>query len=242
MADSPYKLPLRKRILKHPLTLKAVALLASLYIRFLRLSCRTTIECEESARPYMRGEKPCIFVIWHGRLLAGVFHPKMQQRHIKTLISEHQDGKIIANILGFLGYATIHGSSSKGGSAAVRQILKATRTEQCSIAITPDGPRGPAQKAADGALWIAKATGYPVIPLGFSAARGKRFGSWDRFLLPHPFTKLVLSYGNPLYVAKEDSEINFEARRVMMESELNRLNNACDNGFSLASMLSHMPR
>ncbi|HEU4585034.1 MAG TPA: lysophospholipid acyltransferase family protein [Gemmatimonadaceae bacterium] len=143
------------------------------------------------------GGKPVVFTLWHGEMLALLWHHRGEG--ITVLISEHGDGEIIARIAEALGFRTVRGSTSRGGG---RALLGMSRTVQGGgdVAFTPDGPRGPARRFAPGALIVAQRTGAPVITLAVSASRAWRLKSWDRFMIPKPFSRIRVAYGDPVYL------------------------------------------
>lgn len=149
-----------------------------------------------------REQGPVIFALWHGEMLVPLWTQRGEG--IAILISEHGDGEIIARIAHSLGHATVRGSSSRG---AARALLAFTRTleEGRDVAITPDGPRGPAGEFAPGALAAAQRSGAAIIPLGLHVQSAWRLRSWDRFVIPKPFTKAVLAYGMPAHVVAENA-------------------------------------
>lgn len=138
-----------------------------------------------------------IFTIWHGEMLAALWHHRREG--ITVLVSEHGDGEIIARVAEALGFRTVRGSTSRG---AGRALLGMSRTVQGGgdAAFTPDGPRGPARKFAPGALIVAQRTGAPVIALAVSPSRSWRLKSWDRFMIPKPFARIRIAYGDPAYL------------------------------------------
>jgi lysophospholipid acyltransferase (LPLAT)-like uncharacterized protein len=166
----------------------------------LRLLASTWRIRQSNRAPMQRvrdGGKPVIITIWHGELLALLWHHRHEG--ITVLISEHGDGEIIARVAEALGYHTVRGSTSRG---AGRALLGTSRTVQAGrdAAFTPDGPRGPARTFAPGALIVAQRTGAPIIPLRAFATRSWRLRSWDRFTIPKPFARINVAYGDPAYV------------------------------------------
>jgi lysophospholipid acyltransferase (LPLAT)-like uncharacterized protein len=141
--------------------------------------------------------KPVIFTLWHGEMLALLWNHRREG--ITVLISEHGDGEIIARVADALGLRTVRGSTSRG---AGRALLGMSRTVQRGgdVAFTPDGPRGPARKFAPGALIVAQRTGAPVITLAVSPSRCWRLKSWDGFMIPKPFARVRIAYGDPAYL------------------------------------------
>ncbi|HEX8960838.1 MAG TPA: lysophospholipid acyltransferase family protein [Geobacteraceae bacterium] len=155
-----------------------------------------------------------INVFWHARLLMIPF--AYTGKGIRVLISSHSDGEVIANTMKYFGFGLVRGSSSKKGDRALREMVQLARDNQ-DLAITPDGPRGPAEVVKLGVAQLARLTGRPVVPIAFSSSRAKRFSSWDRFLLPYPFSRGVLLWGEPLFW-REGEEL--EAFRLRIEQAL----------------------
>ncbi len=141
--------------------------------------------------------KPVIFTLWHGEMLALLWNHRREG--ITVLISEHGDGEIIARVAEALGFRTVRGSTSRG---AGRALLGMSRTVQGGgdAAFTPDGPRGPARRFAPGALIVAQRAAAPVVTLAVAAHRCWRFRSWDGFVVPKPFARIAIAYGEPAYL------------------------------------------
>jgi lysophospholipid acyltransferase (LPLAT)-like uncharacterized protein len=133
-----------------------------------------------------------IFALWHGELLPLLWHQRGE--NVAIVISEHRDGEIIARIAESLGYATVRGSSSRGGSRALIGLMREIDAGRDG-AITPDGPRGPARVFAAGAAVAAYRTGALIAPIRAQASRSWRLKSWDRFLIPKPFARVRVSLG-----------------------------------------------
>jgi lysophospholipid acyltransferase (LPLAT)-like uncharacterized protein len=133
-----------------------------------------------------------IFALWHGELLPLLWHQRGE--NVAIVISEHRDGEIIARIAESLGYSTVRGSSSKGGSRALIGLMREIDAGRDG-AITPDGPRGPARVFAPGAAVAAQRTGALIVPIRAQASRSWRLKSWDRFLIPKPFARVRVSLG-----------------------------------------------
>ena len=150
----------------------------------------------------VQSRRPVVFTLWHGELL-----PLLAVHRgcgVAVLISEHKDGEIIAQIAERLGYDTIRGSTSRGAARALvglTRVLAAGR----AIAVTPDGPRGPAHSFAPGALVAAQRADAPIIPIAASASRAWRLKSWDRFMIPKPFARITIAYGQPQRIRADTS-------------------------------------
>ncbi|MHB9154942.1 MAG: lysophospholipid acyltransferase family protein [Endomicrobiales bacterium] len=192
--------------------------LAALYIRFLGLTTRVTVFGEKTLP-----EGPFIYAFWHCRLL--FFVHSHRSRGIRVLVSRSKDGKLIASVINKFGFKVVHGSSSRGGRESVARMIKSLR-ENRVCAITPDGPRGPAREVKDGISYIARKTGCPVVPIANAFTRKKFLKSWDRFLLPLPFSRAVIVAGDPVYVRPGDDlgdasrEIAASIDRVTLTAEM----------------------
>ena len=133
-----------------------------------------------------------IFSLWHGELLPLLWQHRGE--NVAIVISEHKDGEIVAQIAHSLGYSTVRGSSSKGGGRALIGLMREIDAGRDG-AITPDGPRGPARVFAPGAAVASQRTGAYIVPIRAAASHSWRLKSWDRFLIPKPFARVDVSYG-----------------------------------------------
>lgn len=204
-----------KRLLKHPRTQAILSYFLAGYIRLVMLTNRKKFDMHPDAEIFMRGEKNAIFAFWHGRMmLLPAINPP---RKMHVLISEHRDGKLISQVIHHFGQDTVVGSSSKGGTEAVRNIVRLLKKGD-NISITPDGPRGPNQQAEMGIVTIAKLSQKPVLPVTFSASKHKRLESWDRFMVAKPFGRIVFCVGAPIMIEQAD-----EAARIAIETSMNKL-------------------
>lgn len=161
-------------------------------IRLLAMTWRMRADNDSAVRAARASGQRVIFTLWHGELLPLLWYHRNQG--IAVVISEHRDGEIIAQIAERLGYATVRGSSSRGGSRALIGLMRALESG-LDGAVTPDGPRGPAHVFAPGAAIASQRTGVPLLPIRASAARAWRLKSWDRFLVPKPFATVRVTYG-----------------------------------------------
>lgn len=142
-------------------------------------------------------ERPVIFCLWHSELLCHMWN--FRALGIVVLISEHGDGEIAARAAESMGYRTIRGSSRR---SAERALLSLAREVEggAHVAVTPDGPRGPAESFAPGALIAAQRSGAPIVLLRAVVDRAWRLRSWDRFTIPKPFAHVTIYVGDPLFV------------------------------------------
>jgi len=162
------------------------------------------------------GRRP-IMAFWHGRILPATIY--FRRRGIIVITSENFDGEWIAGIIERFGYGTARGSTSRGGRRALLQ-LKRDMAAGRPAAFTLDGPRGPARVAQPGAVWLAKATGNPVVPFHIEATSYWTVNSWDRTLIPKPFATVSVAIGEPFDVSAEAGESELEAARKNLEERL----------------------
>lgn len=144
-----------------------------------------------------RAERPFIFALWHGHLLPLLWHHRRQG--VIILISEHHDGELVARAAESLGYGLIRGSSTRGADRALISLVRELNAGH-EVAITPDGPRGPAETFAPGALVAAQRSDSFILPVAASADRAWRLRSWDRFVIPKPFARITIAYATPTKV------------------------------------------
>jgi lysophospholipid acyltransferase (LPLAT)-like uncharacterized protein len=170
-----------------------------------------------------------ILAIWHSRILLVSYLFKGTNASI--LVSRSDDGEIIARILQAQGQKTVRGSTRKGGLRAMSRLIKDLKTKRCPGSVIPDGPQGPRFQVQPGVIMLAKKTGYPIIPVSYSAKKIKVFSSWDRFILPYPFTRCRLVYGKLISVPANADPIGLENCRIALESELNRITKSADRHF-----------
>lgn len=189
-------------------------------------TCRWHRDGAEHFQALWERGRPVIFVLWHGRLLPCTYRHRGQG--LVTLISRHRDGDLIAGVVeGRWGYRAVRGSSSRGATHALRELLRAVRGGR-SVAITPDGPRGPREQMKMGPVLLAQRTGAPLIPVASGADRAWWFGGWDRFLVPKPFARLRIRYGAPIEVPRTADADALEAVRLRTEIALRELREKVD--------------
>lgn len=209
----------------HPWWMAPASLLGAALLVLLCKSWRVerigTAEREAGRRA---GER-WIFALWHARLLPlTVIHRHMD---VGVLISQHRDGELIARIVERLGFATGRGSSTRGGEEGARDMLRLAE-EGRILAITPDGPRGPAEQVKPGLIYLASRTGLPIVPVAASARQAWRMRSWDGFRIPWPFAKVMIGYGSPLQVPRPLDEQEAEAWRVRVQGAIGDLTRDLD--------------
>lgn len=184
----------------------------------------------EKVRPLIESRK-LIFAFWHSRILLISYIYKGLGAY--TLVSKSKDGEIIARILQRQGQICVRGSTKRGGLRALARHIKLLKATGSPGAVIPDGPRGPRFKAQPGVITLAQKTGFPILPITYSARRVKIFGSWDRFMLPAPFTRCRVVFGDPIQVTPDASKADLEHFRRRLEAELSRITTEADGFFGL---------
>jgi lysophospholipid acyltransferase (LPLAT)-like uncharacterized protein len=198
------------------------ALIAAIGYPVVALVCATLrwkVEGAEHWDAIVRSGRQPILALWHGRIFAGLHY--FRHRRVVVITSQNFDGEWIARILHRFGFETARGSTSRGGARALVQLRQDLR-EGRPAAFTIDGPRGPAGVAQPGALWLAGATGNPILPFHIEADRFWTMKSWDRTQIPKPFATVAIAIGEPQTVAGT-TEPAVESARVALEDKLHQL-------------------
>jgi hypothetical protein len=183
---------------------------------------RSTRFGEEHYLQHRRNRTPVIFVFWHGQLLPLVHYHRNEG--VVVLVSEHADGEYVTQVIERHGFGTVRGSSTRGGTKGLKGLIRAARAGR-DLALTPDGPRGPAGDFKPGALAVAQTTGLPVVPVAAGASGGWRFKSWDGFLVPKPFARIVIGYGEPVLVPRGATRDDLEGLARQLGHRLDALTN-----------------
>jgi len=183
------------------------------------------VDGEEYYDSLMKERRPPILALWHGRILPATLY--WRERGIVAMTSQNFDGEWIARLMAGFGFKAARGSTSRGGSRALVQLRRELRAGHAA-AFTVDGPRGPARIAQPGAVWLAGATGHPVLPFHIEASRYWSAGSWDRGMIPKPFANVAIAIGEPFQVSDVDAETVERSRMDLME-RLAALQRTCES-------------
>jgi lysophospholipid acyltransferase (LPLAT)-like uncharacterized protein len=215
-----------KRALRAEGVRRFLCWLVSLYIRLVRASGPWSVEGASIPAAYHAAHRPFILAFWHGRLL---MMPCAWNRRIPIhmLISGHRDGRIIADAVRHFGIDSIAGSSTVGGPAALRGMVRQLKSGDC-VGITPDGPDGPAMRASEGIVAVARLAGAQIVPLAYATKWRRILGSWDRFHLPFPFSRGIFIWGEPIEVPAELDAAGVESYRRRVEDRLNAITAEAD--------------
>ncbi|HEB51299.1 MAG TPA: DUF374 domain-containing protein [Desulfobulbus sp.] len=200
----------------------SLAVVPPLYVVLSRLwfaTCRVEVENPAVIEQVLAGGGG-VAVFWHYSFLY-IFHHLRRYPGV-VMVSASRDGEYIARVAELMGYLTVRGSSHRGGVRALRQLVHHVRGGR-HAGMVGDGSQGPARRLQPGCLLLAAKSGRPVLPVVWAASRYRVFGSWDRTVLPMPFARIHLAYGEPVYVPDGLSSAGLESRRQQLEEEMNAL-------------------
>ena len=203
--------------------------MAAMALKALLSTCRVIkIEGLERHDEVVRRSGGVVYVTWHQRM--SYFFYFGGPYHVTTMVSMSRDGEYAARLASWFGFKAVRGSSSKGGGAAMRELIQRIKEGEPG-GMLADGPQGPARVAKSGTLAIARDAGVPIIPVLWGADRCWSFNSWDRYILPKPFAKVVLLAGEPLWIPQDTKGDIFERYRRLLEDKMNEATRWCDEHF-----------
>lgn len=174
--------------------------------------------------------KPYVLAFWHGRLFYLPHYYRKTARRFKILVSPSADGEIIARTLAWFGFGIVRGSSFKKAGSALLSLARAVKDGFTPVLIA-DGSRGPIYNLQPGSLLISKLTGAAALPVTVSFSRYWTLGAWDRMMIPKPFAKAVVVYGEPVYAPRNCGEEEMERKRMEMETRLLSITRRADAYF-----------
>ncbi|MGV1099583.1 lysophospholipid acyltransferase family protein [Thiovibrio sp. JS02] len=213
---------MKKKGFVYHLLLAIVPPLYSLLSRVLFATCRVTVSGEEHRLACEAGGRPFIAVFWHYSVFNMIELHRDRGKGWAAMVSASDDAEFVARILARKGYVTARGSRNRGGLSALKGLVAAMKSG-CRVVIVADGSQGPPRRMQAGALLLAGRMEAPILPMVMAADRYWAFRSWDKTLLPKPFARIHLRYGEPLRVeAKADGEA-LEKARLVLEGRLNGL-------------------
>jgi lysophospholipid acyltransferase (LPLAT)-like uncharacterized protein len=182
-----------------------------------------------------------IYALWHENFLIPII--RFGDPSIAALVSRHADGEILGSLIRSTGMGIVRGSTSRGGIAAVRQLLR-----DCAgyrhLALTPDGPRGPRRLVQPGVIYLASRTGMRIVPVGIGHRKPWRVNSWDSFVIPRPFSRVRCLFGEPLFVPPHRDVEALEPYRERLQFELEGINAAAEGWAETGNLelpLKNMP-
>ena len=212
------------------LLLNAAPAMTALATRMLLRTC-SVVEVEgerHHVEALSRSGGAAVYATWHQRM--SYFARYFRGRKIAILISGSRDGEFAARIASRLGFDSVRGSSTRGGTRALRETIRRLRAGG-QIGFLTDGPQGPARVAKLGPLVVARDTQAPLIPVVWGVDRAWLFNSWDRFLVPKPFARIAVRFEAPLWIPRRTGMEELETFRGVLEQRLNDATAWCDTRF-----------
>lgn len=202
---------------------------AAAMVRLLGATLRLRIEGVEALVPHWTAARPLIYCVWHGRILMTPWlNARLRRTHgaraVSVLASRSRDGSLVGGYVSRFGLDVVRGSSSRGGAAGLRALVKAVRAGR-DVALVPDGPRGPRGQLSPGVVALAGLTGAAVVPLGFSARPANRLQTWDAFMVPAPFARAAAVFGAATTIARDT---DLERARKDVQRSLDEVTAAAD--------------
>ncbi|MBF0453168.1 MAG: lysophospholipid acyltransferase family protein [Candidatus Magnetomorum sp.] len=214
--------------LRKNLKWRLVGISGKWFIDALFSTIRMSVHGWDQVAPLMNSKR-FLFVFWHSRILPVCYTHKGYNAAI--MVSRSEDGEIIAQVIYRQGHEPVRGSSTRGGREALHYIVEALKSGNRPGVIIPDGPVGPRYKVQHGIIRLAQITGYPIISVTGSFSHMAVLNSWDRFIIPRPFSRGLLMYGHPIYVPADADKDLQESLRHQLESEMNRITHRVDAYF-----------
>ena len=195
-------------------------LFAYYLIQFYSLTLRLSIVNEKKWQDLLKQGRPILLCAWHQQFFSAIRHFKNYTRfNPGIMISQSRDGELISAVANRCGWRTLRGSSSRGGKKAMGAMIEHLTTQKFGAHIL-DGPTGPIGKVKAGAIKMAQETNALVVPFYIHADHAWFFNSWDRFMLPKPFSRVTLTFGEEMHFEQNDGSAVFEAQRQHLETTM----------------------
>jgi lysophospholipid acyltransferase (LPLAT)-like uncharacterized protein len=224
-----------KRLASSDAAMNAASAAITQYIRLVGSTTRLEFVGRKSVEALIAENRGVICAYWHQRMMLGPVLKRETDRRVFQLASNHRDAEIMTKAAAPLGIDFIRGSAAdpdkkfkdKGGAGAVAQMIAVLKDGQL-VAVTPDGPRGPARRANAGVVRLAQLSGAPILPGAYAASRAFHLDTWDRFLVTLPFGRATFMAGEAIRVAEDAGPEDLEVARQKLEAELNAVTDAAD--------------
>jgi lysophospholipid acyltransferase (LPLAT)-like uncharacterized protein len=194
----------KRTLLNNPLLATLAGVVLNAYGELVVRTSRVRIQAHPGVDQLVHEQGiPVIYALWHCHVFFVPLLRRYGRRPLAVLLSSHRDAQIVGVAARLRGVQLVEGSSTRGGMKAYRQLLRCLEQRQ-AVCITPDGPKGPAQRVKSGVIQLARQSGCAVVPVSMACSRQHRLRSWDRSVLPLPFGHHVLRIGAPLYFNASD--------------------------------------
>jgi len=209
------------KLLKHPVVTRILRVvgprMVRIYLQLVGRTQRLRVEGRDYLPEVRRGGGPFLFAFWHNRLLFPAYLYRGTQTGV--LVSPSRDGEYIALTMNQFGMVALRGSSAKHPALGLLKLVRHLKDGYC-VAVTPDGPRGPKEQVQMGVVELSKISGIPVIPCAYAPSRRITLNSWDRFIIPLPFSTGAVIYREPISVPQNASGDQMEEIRRLLEEEI----------------------
>jgi hypothetical protein len=189
------------------------------FSRLVLLTCRFEFDGKEHEDRFLARGEHIIFAGLHEAMMLLPIHFRDRRGGV-VMVSRSRDGDLIADTVERFGMRAVRGSSGRGGGEALHDMIEALRTTSVSAGVIVDGPRGPALEPKAGALVLARATGLPIVPGTWWSRPALRARSWDRTIVPLPFSRIVFAFSEALFVPHDARDDELEAYRLELERRL----------------------
>ena len=203
-----------------------IGFILNMVIRFIGFTSKIVSEKgKENLKPFEKNQAPVIFAMWHNRPFYLMYYHvntlrnKLQIPQV-VLVSESRDGQFIANNLKMWGVKSVRGSSTRGAKKALKEMFGFLR-KKVSVVVTPDGPLGPAYEFKLGVLGLSQLSSAPIVPITWYADKYWALGTWDKFMIPKPFSRIAVQIGEPIYIDKKiKDEALLEEKRLEVQKKM----------------------
>jgi lysophospholipid acyltransferase (LPLAT)-like uncharacterized protein len=212
----PFKTIFRSAFVQNTVCIAVIS-----YIRFVYWTSSWRRINEAAPNSLFESKTPFILAMWHGRIVM-LGKAWRYGDAVTILASSHRDGRVLAGIQEGFGVSVVYGSTNKGGANALRRLVGVLKKGGV-VAITPDGPRGPRMRAAVGIITLSRLSKTPIIPVAFATSRRRILSSWDKLLIPLPFSRGVFIWGDPIQPPDTNEANVMENTRQALETAITQL-------------------
>ena len=200
-------------------------------IRFYLGLMRYTVIGEDAFTDHMKSGRKAIISLWHQRIFGSINYARRFSRYSPSvMISQSRDGEMISQVFSRVNFRPVRGSSSRGGRAALAAMVGDLAGNPLAVHVV-DGPQGPRGVVKGGLIALAQLSGAPIFPVYISFNRAWVMNSWDRFLIPKPFSTILIRWDEPIYIPGDLDEDNFESFRRQVEGRMRELQSSDDRSW-----------
>ena len=212
-----------------PYLLTILPPITTFLVRSLMVSCRVVkVKGKKIGQEVLSRYRGAVIATWHQRMSYNSH--QLRNLHPTIMISRSRDGEYAGRIAACLGFKSVRGSSSRGGAMAIKELIQRIKMGEVG-GMLADGPQGPARVAKQGAIILGRDAEVPVIPIMWGADRCWVFNSWDRYMIPKPFARVAVCYGEPILIPKSTPKKGLDEYRSLLEYRLNESARWCDEQF-----------